>query len=370
MTFKKRDKICFIIPSVSAGGIETYLLRFLDYLRNDYDITVIVRSSNDGELKRNYTIRDLRLLIMPLGYLNFSLSKRYYRLFKHEAFDVVCDFNANFSGMSMLMARLAGIKKRIAFYRQGQDHFSPGLLRNSVNRLLNRLVFRNASKILFNSSAAVNVFFPYRKQSDSRFEVIYNGIDHTQDNYNGTQEEARHKLGLPKDSFIIGHVGRKDPAKNHEVIFRTAKELSNKGGNVHFVLCGSGTEEFIPEMNKRGLSHCFTILGYRDDVPVVLRALNIFFFPSITEGQPNALIEAMLQGVPVVASNIPPIVECVPDNVGPYLKKPDDTDGFVKLIEQIISEGYEQQVENELTDWVHKKFNSNKNFKLFKEKLI
>lgn len=364
------QKVCFIIPTVSAGGIETYLLRFLDYLGEEYEVTVLVRGSHDGELKEKYIERNITLIFMPLGYLNPRRSFQYYRFFKREEFDVVCDFNANFSGITMLTARLAGVKIRITFYRQGRDHFPPGIIRNWVNWLLNRLVYQYATKILFNSRAALGVFFPNRKKDDSRFDVIYNGIDPKQVQYNGTQQEARQKLGLPEDKFIIGHIGRKDPAKNHEVIFKTALKLIKSEKDIHFVLCGSGTKEFETEKNRYRLNGNITILGYRNDVPVVLRSLNIFFFPSITEGQPNALIEAMLQGVPVIASNILPIEECVPDNVKPYLKRPDDIDGFVRLIEQVKSEGYSQQVKNESIEWVYEKFNSGKNFKKFEKRLI
>lgn len=363
----EKKKICFVIPSLAAGGIQTYLLRFLELFKKEYRVTVIIRGDCEGELLQEYRDTNVKLLSMRLGYLNIVSATRYFIFFKKEKFDVVCDFNANFAGGTMLLARLAGVAKRIAFYRQGRDHFKPGILKNRVNRFLNRLVYIHATDILFNSKAAVDVFFPDRSAADQRFDVIYNGVTFESSSGSVDKNELREKFGVPPDKFLIGHVGRNDSSKNHKTIFDTAEKLVKKYGDIHFVLCGTDTENLKSDIEHRGLGSDFTILGYRNDVPDLLQALDLFFFPSITEGQPNALIEAMMAGLPVMASDIAPIRECMPKGFESFLAEPNDSNQFSKIACTIRNQDKSQW--SSLSVWAGQKFDSETNFKKFQEKL-
>ena len=151
-------KILFIIPSVNSGGIETYLLRFLRFKKGEFNAVILVRGLKTGDLERDYESLGLPIVSMPLGYFNPLRWLKYYHFFKHNKFDTVCDFNANFSGIPMLIAKLAGIKNRIAFYRQGKNHFKSSFLKRIYNSLMNKLVFKYSSRILANSIAGLNFF--------------------------------------------------------------------------------------------------------------------------------------------------------------------------------------------------------------------
>jgi glycosyltransferase involved in cell wall biosynthesis len=104
------------------------------------------------------------------------------------------------------------------------------------------------------------------------------------------------------------------------------------------------------------------LLGYRKDVPRVLKSLDCFLFPSLTEGQPNALIEAMVSEIPIVASDIPSIKECVPSKIADTLKKPLDVQGFKNEILNIFKKN-KKQVSLE----IRHKFNHNINFGILKK---
>ena len=79
------------------------------------------------------------------------------------------------------------------------------------------------------------------------------------------------------------------------------------------------------------------LLGNRSDINELLQIMNVFLFPSTIEGQPNALIEAMISGVPIVTSNIQPIIETTPEKMHRYLKDPFDVDGYVDLIKDLYN---------------------------------
>lgn len=330
-------KICFLIPSVASGGIEIYLLRFLRFLKDASEITVIVRNSDKGELYHEYLETGVHLKFLPLGYVNPLKIWRHYHYYKQQKFDVICDFNANFAGVPMFLGNLLNIPKRISFYRQGSNHFQSGIIRNAVNQLMKMLVYRNATSILSNSQAALDFFFPDRNVPDHRFQVVYNGFNFHEYTIKESKEDVRIKLNIPADAYAIGHVGRYDKAKNHETILKVFQQLLKEGLNCALVLCGRDTEKLLPRIKELGVDKKVIILGYRSDVSIVLKGLDCFIFPSITEGQPNALIEAMISGLPFVTSNIQSISEIVPRSLKSWMVCPIDSEQIIQKVLEIHS---------------------------------
>jgi glycosyltransferase involved in cell wall biosynthesis len=363
-----KTKIIFLIPSLDAGGIETYMLRFLRYAKGNFEPYIIVRSQHKGDLYEDYLKETKNILFLPLGYFNLRNLFMYYKLFCLIKPKTVVDFNANFAGLPMFIAKRARIAKRIAFYRQGKNHYGASFFKNIYNNCVNKFVSHYSTGILSNSQAALEYFFSYRKRTDTRFEVIANGVNITDYNFEETKESIQTDLNIPKEKFIIGHVGRLDPAKNHSTILKVAQKLIKKNKGVHFVFCGIGTENIYPLAKELKIEEYITVLGFRRDVPRVLKALDLFFFPSLTEGQPNALIEAMVSDIEILSSNIPPIMECVPESKHCNLYNPNDVNGFEKAICSILEQN--EHKKTSIKDEVKLKFDSSTNFKLFLNKII
>jgi len=357
----KHLKICFLIPSVASGGIEMYLLRYLNFIEDTKDITVLVRSNQKGELHEEYKATGVELKFLPLGYLSLSKIRQHYKYYKKQKFDVICDFNANFAGIPLLLAKRLNVTKRIAFYRQGSDHFKSGFIKNRVNKYMNRLVFKNATHILSNSHAALEFFFPERSSADMCFKVIYNGVNIAEYNIKESKASIRAELGIPKNAFVIGHAGRLDKAKNHETILKVFQHLQQEDFNSFLVLCGRDTEKLVSQLETLGIKEKTLLLGYRKDVPRVLKSLDCFLFPSITEGQPNALMEAMVSAIPIVASNIPSIRECVPSKFVDALKNPSDIEGLKNAVINVC-----QEAPNDALAEIKNKFDDKINFEIFK----
>ncbi|AXG73150.1 glycosyltransferase [Flavobacterium arcticum] len=331
-------KVCFLIPSVRSGGIETDLLRFLNYQdnANAIDATILVRNKSKAELYDAYKATGANLVFKPLGYFNLSNMLWYYRFFKKVKFDTVCDFNANFAGLPMFLSKLAGIKKRIAFYKQGSDHFKKSALRIAYNNLMNRLVYKYSTFIYANSSSGLEFFFPNEYPKDTRFKVIKNGVN--VDDFldtNESKKDLRKRLGLPEDRFVIGHTGRFTEAKNQFFLLDVAAKLIAKDKDIYFVLIGNDTDQLLPYINKLGINDNVNVFGYKNNIPEYLKTFDLFFFPSVTEGLPNALIEAMISGLPIAVSNIPSLVECLPSDRHGCLIDPYNVDSTVEKIIEI-----------------------------------
>lgn len=362
-------KICFLIPGLNAGGIENFLLRFINFFPEKYGITVVVRSGKKGDLYHEYIDAGVKLRFQGVGFFNpVKWIKMYYYL-KDQQFETVCDFNGNFAGTTLLLSRLAGIKNRIAFYRRSSNAFKQTWGRMQYNKAMNWLVYKHATKIFSNSQHAIDFFFPNRMPSDRRFKVIPNGLAPEIFNIKQTKEDARAQFNLPQTKFIVGHVGRYDPAKNHETIFKVAQKLKIENDNIAFLFAGRDTDGpgFSNKLKEYGIADFCFCLGLQSNLPLLYKSMDLFYFPSVTEGQPNALIEAMMAGLPIVASDIPPIKEVIPENFqAEVLAAPLDVDDHSKKIIWCF-DNPDKNIR--LEDVAKVKFNASSNFKIFLNEL-
>ena len=363
-------KVVFIITGLNAGGIETYLLRYLNY---DISLNAIVicKSGIGGQLENEYQKRlgHNNIIKLKVGFFNVVSWFKLYRLFKQLNVDTVCDFTGNFAGIPMQCAKITGIKKRISFYRGSSNHFKEDFFRLFYNKWVQFLVLKNSTKILSNSYAALDYFFPERSFESEKFKVVYNGIDENFINTEFDKNKIREELEIPQDAFVVGHTGRYTWAKNHKTIIKVAISLCVSCKNIYFLIIGKGTKEaLLSQIEKLGLQKQIKILGYRSDIGNLLSAMDLFFFPSITEGQPNSLLEAMVRGLPIIASNINPIRESVPPNFRKELLDPLDVDAAIKKIKDAY---YDSTILDSMifTQWARNRYNAKTAFEAFHREL-
>jgi glycosyltransferase involved in cell wall biosynthesis len=123
------------------------------------------------------------------------------------------------------------------------------------------------------------------------------------------QAAARTALGIPPHEFVVAWVGRLDPVKRLDILIQCAAVLT--AVPARFLVVGDGPDRPRLEQLLRhsGAGQRVHLLGWRTDTDAILSAADAFLFPSLTEGMPNAVLEAMACGLPVVASDIPVLRE-------------------------------------------------------------
>lgn len=365
-------KVVFVVYNLEAGGYQNYLLRFLKNHSYGNNFSIFCKSGQKGPLTSQFQDLNVSVFAQKVGFFNPIACLKFYKFLKAQKFDTVCDFTGNFGGVTMVIGRIAGVSNRIVFYRRSTNAFGNNPFKLFYNFLVNKLIRWNATKILSNSQFALDSFYGAYWKNDSRFKVIHNGVDANKFHTGLSTSEAKTKLKLNPQTFVIGHVGRFDPAKNHETIFKVASKLKKFENNFTFLFCGQGTDgnEFQSKIQEYEIEgNCLT-LGIRDDLPVVYRAMDIMFFPSKTEGQPNALIEAVLSGTPVLPSNIPPILEILPNSVHQNTVEPfnDNEEEIASRIKRII-QGEENRENLIYIEWAKQKFDLEENLEKFKKEL-
>lgn len=148
------------------------------------------------------------------------------------------------------------------------------------------------------------------------------------------KEAVRKEIGIEKGQLLLLSIGELNHNKNHKVIIEA---LAKMGKEICYVICGEGREKRVLEklIKKYRLGNRVQLLGYRKDIPELLKASDVFVLPSFREGLSLSLQEAMACGVPVIASDIRGNRELIDRGKGGWLLNPRDKTGFVSVIQGI-----------------------------------
>ena len=152
------------------------------------------------------------------------------------------------------------------------------------------------------------------------------------------RKEARQHLGLTELENIvtIGYIGGLKPEKNLETLVKAFREFikSCTEAKVRLIIIGDGPTRPILEeyVKENGIDGCTFFLGHVPDAYKFLNALDIFVLPSLSEGSPLSLVEAMVAGKAIIASDIPAIREIVEDGKEALLFNPHDPQQLKDLI--------------------------------------
>ena len=129
------------------------------------------------------------------------------------------------------------------------------------------------------------------------------------------REEVRKGLGIPNDAKLLISIGELSDRKNHKEVINALSKIDN---DFYYIIVGKGQlkEELESLIESKGLGDRVKLLGFRTDTSELLNASDIFVFPSLQEGLPVALMEAMASGLPCVVSNIRGNVDLIDESNG------------------------------------------------------
>ena len=171
----------------------------------------------------------------------------------------------------------------------------------------------------------------YAKHSGGPLSLVRNGIAHKPGRR--LSHERRQAIGLAADDRLVLTVARFTPQKGHAVLLAAVPTILAREPRAKFLFVGRGPEQAAIEEQVRdaGLSDAVRRLGQRDDVADLLASADLFVLPSHFEGLPLALLEAMADGVPVIASKIGGSVEAM-GSQHPFLVPPGDAEALASAI--------------------------------------
>lgn len=337
----KRQRILVQLPSFDSGGAENFVLRLIQHAGNaEHEWHVSSGNLRNAILEDAFREAGAIVHHASPGFGNPHQVWCFSRFLRQHQFDAITTLTGVFGGLALSLARREGVPCRVGWHRRSTPAYAQTPGRRLHARASLTLLDWGATRILSNSRAALdNHHGPDWVQSE-KFGVIPNGVDATRFRPRPDLKwQLRVEQGIPENAKVIGHVGRFDPAKDHGTLLAVVARLRRKCEDVRLLLAGSGTEsaDFGLQLERAGLRNVTLSLGNCPNVYRLYNAMDVFFFPSVTEGQPNALIEAMLCGLPIVASDIPGIRDAIPTTLTSKLFPPRDVSAATNLLQSVIS---------------------------------
>jgi len=256
---------------------------------------------------------------------------------------LVCQYRRAIS-IGILAARLSRRKPQVVGVLHGIVGGKIGVARKLFNFLFYRLM---ACLVSVSSSQVDDILAMNWRLDKNKIRVIDNGIDFTP--YISAQRRDKAEvLGEQyRDTFVFGTVGRLREVKNHDRMIRAFARAGRDQPHWRLVIAGKGPRKEALEALVRnlGLESKVELLGFHDDIPTLLQAIDVYVMPSLREGFGLALLEAMASGLPVITSNCSGMKDIVANTPCGQLVDPTDTDDLATAFQRMATSSAAQLAE-------------------------
>lgn len=341
-----KPNVCMVVNNLEVGGLEKVVLSLLDRLGDHgFDLSLICldgegRLFPEVKLPRSRCLvitKDLRP-VLP-GLKSDPEALLWIRRFFHQrAVDIVHVHNRApliFAGMA---ARLLRNRPMVVYSEHNQINRAKGFDRRKFGYyayLADEMVAvsHDLRRILVDD---VKVRAPVR--------VIHNGIDGTRFTralHSGARGRTRAELGIGEQDFVFGCAVVHIEQKGLRYLIEAAPEVLRRAPEARFVVAGDGPlrGELQQRAQAAGLGDRMIFPGYRSDVPDLVAAFDAYVLPSLWEGLPLALLEALALGKPIVASRVGGVPEIVEHGVDGFLVPPRDPGALVEHLARVARDG-------------------------------
>lgn len=333
-------RIIHLIHKKQNRGAETFACQLSNHLLHlGHEVKIISIYGGEAILPFKGEITSLKAS-SSTGYFNLSVGKALKKIIQDYKPDLIQTNAGDTLKYAVLSKIFFGWKEPIVVRNASEVG---QYLRSPIQKYLNALFYKNVAKVISVSKASeedILKIFPFLQ---GKTEVVPVGL-----------EEIR---CIPKKEFQpvfnkhIIHVGGFSFEKNHLGLIRIFQKVLEKDLNIHLHLIGDGAlrNEIEYEVEIRNLSKYVTFYGFVNNPLTFIKAANVLVLPSIIEGLPGVLLEAMYCKTPVIAYNVGGISEIVTTETGQLIDK-NDEEAFSLAISRILKkkEDIQLQAANEM----------------------
>lgn len=329
-------RIAMMLESDGPGGAETMVFRLSEQLRERGHTVVPVGLANGigwlGDLYRNSGVAPELFPMRAAVDLN-ALAKL-VRLLRQHRINAVHSHEFTMAVYGAAACRLLRVPQVITM------HGGLRAFKALRRRVALRWAMRNSAHTVTVSHATRRVFAASLGIDERRFTVIPNGVP----NQAGNATRVREEFGIQPGECILLAVGTLERHKGHRVLLDALARLAS--GNLRpswklIIAGGRGGDQhdgLLQFLEEEGLDDHVRIVTNRNDIPDLLALADLFVMPSLQEGLPMALLEAMTAGKAIIASSTSGIPEAIVDGRDGILVPPGDVSSLAEALKSLITD--------------------------------
>jgi glycosyltransferase involved in cell wall biosynthesis len=331
-------RIVYFIDHLRHDGTQRVLKQLVEGLsqRGHEQAIVCLDASWDDDLLA--ALRDTGARVLVLGRIplvaGYGLLATWYWL-RREKFDVAVTLLFIADMFARPLAWLAHVPRLVSSIRARNTNYSWWKL------LAVRMTMRVVDRVIINSESVRD--FAVAAEGAPRERTIYipNGVQASAYGEPLSRTALRAQLDLPPDRLLIGSVGRLSYQKGFDLLLEAFAQIGRE--DVDLLLLGRGEEEprLRAQAERLGIQARVHFAGYRQDVPKLLGALDVYVHPARWEGMSNALLEAMAAGCPIVASAVDGSRELIEDGEHGWLVPVEDVNRLSQALGAALCEPVE-----------------------------
>jgi L-malate glycosyltransferase len=329
-------RVMHISSSLQHGGLERIIYNFAARLnREKYRVSACALDTDGiygNEIRKlggQVSVLKKRQGIDP------SLWPRLYRLFKKEKVDIVHTHNFSPLFYAAIPARLAGVKALI-HTEHARTAFPDLKRRMMAERCLSFLADRFTA---VSPKVKLDLIY-FEKINPEKIQMIWNGIDTVLPPVRRESADVRRELGIAATAPIVGVCCRLMAQKGVRYLLEAVPAILRDHPKTVFLIVGDGDlrPSLLDLAGILGVEKHVMFTGFRSDVYDLLGVFDVYVLPSLFEGTPLGMLEAMLLSKCVVATNVGSNAEIIQDDVSGQLLEPKRADQLSSAINKLLSD--------------------------------
>lgn len=337
---ERRLKILELVFSRSWGGLEMNACDFaIGFKKMQHEIVMVAPAGSPaaGFCEENAVSF---IAVKPfLKYMDIITAIKLAGIIRRLNIDILHIHISKDLSSVVLAKKIAGRGKII--FSQHMDS------RYNKKDPFHRWMFKNIAMIATVTKAVKKNVLEHTSVSHNQVTCIYNGVD--TEKFKGKNENSSFKseLNIPKNSLVIGLVGRLDRLKKQELLIEAAPEVLEKFPDTYFVIVGeetksktgTGYKDYLERLiNQKNLSNNFRLLEFTREITDLVSIFDVSLLTTTKETFGMVLIEAMAMGIPVLGTNAGGVPEIIDDGVNGLLFEPDNPGELSKCLKKLLAD--------------------------------
>ena len=350
-----RVKVLRVIARLNVGGPALHVAYLTAGLaERGYDTTLVAGTLGRGEESMEFVADAKGVSIEVIEELGRSISPlrdaraviRLAQLIRRERPTILHTHTAKAGAVGRAAALLAGGARPPIVVHTFHGHVLRGYFNRVATfgfRTLERLLARVTTKLIAVSPEVRDDLVRLGVAPAEKFAVIRLGIELDQRvcSSDDQRTETRRVLGLGRgEPFVVGWVGRMTAVKRTDLVVRVLRALVDRGVDARLLLVGDGPDREALERlaHDLGVVKRCLFLGYQEDVARFYDAIDVLLLPSVNEGTPVSVIEALAAERPAVATRVGGIPDVVRDGVDGFLVDSDEPDALAERLAELAAD--------------------------------